>query len=165
MATVVQLSKVLDRRPEPVVLPGLRLRHYGGADDVLPWLRLREAAFARQRLGVRQWTPEEFRAELLDKPWWSNERMWLAEAVAAGGLPQLVGTITWADRATASEVRPAIHWLAVAPAWRRRGVGRLLLSALEASCWDAGFRQIWLETHIAWNAAGDFYRRQGYQPV
>ena len=147
-------------------MAGVQLRHFAGPDDIAPWLRLREAAFARQRLGVRQWTEEEFRAELLDKPWWSNERMWLAEGTALDPAQQrLIGSVTWADRATTHEVRPAIHWLAVLPSYRRQGVGQLLMAALERSCWDAGYRQIWLETHVAWSAAGEFYQRLGYEPV
>ena len=165
MATVLQLSKVLTSPPVSPTIPGVQLRHFAGPDDIAPWLRLRESAFARQRVGVRQWTAEDFRAELLDKPWWSNERMWLAESPSLTGEPALIGSVTWADRANPSEVRPAIHWLAVLPAWRRQGVGHLLMSALEASCWEAGYRQIWLETHAAWSAAGEFYQRLGYEPV
>jgi len=165
MSNVLQLSKVLTVRTELPEVPGVRLRHFAGDADIEAWLRLRDAAFARQRVGVRQWTPDDFRAELQAKPWWSHQRMWLAEALESGGAPTLVGTVTWADRSNATEVRPAIHWLAVSPAWRRRGVGRLLLAALEASCWDAGYRQIWLETHAAWTAAGEFYQRYGYLPA
>jgi GNAT superfamily N-acetyltransferase len=139
------------------------LRHYVGTEDIDPWLKLRSAAFARQRLGIRQWTVEDFRAELLDKAWWTNQRMWLAEMAGADG-PVLVGSVTWADRATPDVVRPAVHWLAVHPALRGRGVGRMLMSALEAGCWDAGYRQVWLETHTAWTAAAAFYRRLDYAP-
>ena len=165
MTIVLQLSKILKSPPERVDLPGIQLRHFAGPEDIAPWLRLREAAFARQRVGVRQWTAEDFAAELLNKPWWSHERMWLAESTSLTGEPKLVGSVTWADRASQSEIRPAIHWLAVLPSWRQQGVGRLLMSALESSCWEAGYRQIWLETHAAWTAAGEFYKRLGYEPV
>lgn len=165
MATVVQLIKRLTLRPDVTDVPGVTLRHFAGLDDVEPWLRLRELAFARQQVGVRRWTLEDFRDEMLDKPWWSNERMWLAETMSPAGNRLLIGSVTWADRATATETRAAVHWLAVAPAWRRRNVGRLLMSALEASCWDAGHHQIWLETHTAWRAAAEFYERLGYSPT
>lgn len=165
MATVLQLSKRLTARPVVAPVAGVTLRHFEGPDDIAPWLRLREAAFARLSVGVRQWTEEDFRSELLEKPWWSSGRMWLAGTTTPAGTSALVGSITWADRATAAETRPAVHWLAVHPGWRRRGIGRLLMSALEASCWDAGYRRVWLETHSAWQAASGFYRRLGYETV
>jgi GNAT superfamily N-acetyltransferase len=165
MATVLQLSKRLTVRPEVVPQHNVRLRHFEGPEDIEPWLRLREVAFARQPVGVRQWTNEDFRSEFLDKPWWSDQRMWLAQSTTPAGSRSLIGSVTWADRAAATETRPAVHWLAVHPVWRRRGIGRLLMSALEASCWDEGYRQIWLETHAAWLAAAEFYGRLGYEPA
>lgn len=162
---VIQLTKRLTLRPALPEVAGIALRHFAGPDDFEPWLKLREAAFARLRVGVRQWSVEDFRSELLDKPWWANERMWLAETAGQAGA-ELVGAVTWADRSSSAEaVRPAVHWLAVHPVYRGRGVGRLLMSALETACWDADYRQIWLETHSAWTAAAEFYRRLGYEPA
>ncbi len=40
--------------------------------------------------------------------------------------------------------------------------GQLMLAALEQACWDAGYRQIGLETHAGWTAAARFYERAGY---
>ena len=66
-------------------------------------------------------------------------------------------------RVPAPGARPVVHWLAVLPGWRRRGIGRLLLSRLHQDCWDAGYRQVWLETHAAWQAAVRLYRELGYR--
>jgi ribosomal protein S18 acetylase RimI-like enzyme len=55
-----------------------------------------------------------------------------------------------------------VHWLIVRSNWRRHGVGRLLMAHLETAAWDAGYREVWLETHVAWEAAVKFYRSLGY---
>jgi putative acetyltransferase len=51
----------------------------------------------------------------------------------------------------------------VHPRWRRQGLGRHLMAHLETTAWDAGFREIWLETHTAWEAAVKLYQSLGYQ--
>ncbi len=167
MANVVHLYRTLAEPPEMPRLPGVSLRHFAGLSDIATWLELRHRAFAREKVGVRQWQPTDFEVEFLAKPWWSPERLWFAEAET--GLPGLrtrsaVGTITLAFRGTGETAQPVIHWLAVLPGWRRRGVARLLLAALEKSCWDAGYREIGLETHAAWTAARRFYEQAGYAP-
>jgi GNAT superfamily N-acetyltransferase len=68
-------------------------------------------------------------------------------------------------RGTGTTERPALHWLAVHPQWRRRGVGRRLVATLERAAWDAGYREIVAETHADWRAAAAFYERLGYRPV
>jgi len=165
MANVLHLYRTLHKPPELPRLPGVALRHFVGLSDVAVWLELRHRAFAREKVGVRQWTAADFEAEFLSKPWWSPERLWFAEAeTQQPGLPSqyAVGTITLAFRGTGADAQPVIHWLAVLPAWRRRGVGRLLLAALEKNCWDAGHRQIGLETHAEWTAAVRFYQQAEY---
>jgi GNAT superfamily N-acetyltransferase len=167
MGSVLHLYRTLQEPPELPGLPGVDLRHFAGPNDIGAWLELRHRAFAREQVGVRQWQPTDFEAEFLIKPWWRPERLWFAEAKT--GLPGLrtrsaVGTITLAFRGTGETAQPVIHWLAVLPGWRRRGVARLLLAALEKSCWDAGYREIGLETHAAWIAARRFYEQAGYAP-
>jgi GNAT superfamily N-acetyltransferase len=70
--------------------------------------------------------------------------------------------VTLALRGAGPQAQPVVHWLAVHPAWRRRGVGRLLMAALEACAWDAGGRTLALETHEDWRAAIEFYGALGY---
>ena len=177
MPAVLQLTRQLDVRPNIPELPGIRLRHFESEADIDAWLSLRQKAFARERHGIRSWDRRDFQAEFLDKPWWNPHRMWLAAVQGSSpGLssrvdllpaePQpLAGSVTLALRTTPHEVRPVVHWLAVAPRWRRRGIARLLIAALEQACWDAGFRQVWLETHEQWRAATDCYRALGYSLV
>ena len=132
MPDVLQLAHRLTSRPEIPDVAGVVVRTYAGADDVARFLELRERAFAREKLGVRRWTPEDFQTEFLSRSWWRPERFWLAETGPAGR-SQPVGTITLALRGEGPTARAAMHWLAVAPGWRRCGVGRLLVATLEAA--------------------------------
>jgi len=92
--------------------------------------------------------------------------MWFAEPIGLLGKErQPVGTVTLAMRGEREQAKPVVHWLAVLPRWRRRGIAQLLMNTLEAACWDAGYRQIWLETHTAWSAAAQFYAKYGYEPA
>ncbi len=43
-------------------------------------------------------------------------------------------------------------------------MGRLLMVHLERAAWDAGYREVFLETHAAWQAAANFYEALGYRP-
>lgn len=160
MAIVRQLTKKLTSRPELQVVAGIRLRHFAGHADIAAWLELRSRAFARQKLGVGSWSEADFEREFLAKPWWQPECMWFAETNDA--TPQIVGTVTLARRGSTPVDKPVVHWLAVLPRFRGRGIGRLLMDTLEAAVWDAGERQVWLETHEAWAEAGRLYADRGY---
>jgi GNAT superfamily N-acetyltransferase len=143
-------------------LPGVRLRQFAGLGDIDAWLELRRRSFESEPVSVRPWARTDFQAEFLDKSWWSPERLWFAEFEAetnGHALAQPVGTIALAQRGTLS----VIHWLCVLPEFRRRGIGRLLMAALETRCWDAGEREVGLETHSQWNAAVKFYTALGYK--
>ncbi|HJT34736.1 MAG TPA: GNAT family N-acetyltransferase [Pirellulales bacterium] len=129
-------------------------------DDIEIWLELRRRTFERELPAIRAWSRDDFQAEFMAKPWWSPERLWFAEAALSDNqVASAIGAVALAMRAGD---QPVIHWLMVLPEWRRRGVGRLLLNALEVACWDAGYRRIGLETHAAWSSAVEFYRAMGY---
>lgn len=138
-------------------VPDVSVRTFSGERDIEAWLELRRRAFANERPAVRPWSGAAFSAEFLDKPWWSHERLWFAEAAG-----QAIGSVTLAMRGDGASTTPVVHWLMVVPEWRRRGVGRLLITTLEAASWEAGYRQIALETHANWTAAAAFYRALGY---
>lgn len=167
MASVLQLIRRLETRPEIPEVPGYKLRHYGGLADVDVWINLRQKAFAGQKLGVREWSREDFSAEFLSKFWWQPEMMWFAEAYDSLLLPPHdVGTVTLGWRGPdANSTKPVIHWLAVLPRYRRHGIARMLVRNLEAAVWDAGLREIGLETHVAWAEAVEFYSAMGYEPA
>jgi len=163
---VIQLTHQLESRPELPDLADIGLRHFADRADIEVWLELRRRAFAKQQVGVRDWDPAEFSAEFLDKPWWNYSRMWFAETQDEHLLPaEPIGTVTLGLRGSGSNARPVVHWLVVHPRYRRRGVGRLLVAALEQACWDIGHRQIWLETHAGWAEANQFYQAIGYGPA
>jgi GNAT superfamily N-acetyltransferase len=165
MAIILQLTKRLTERPAPAEVPGIRLRHYSGPDDIERWLDLRCRAFARQKVGISAWDAADFEREFLTKPWWRADVMWLAETRAGPAAGEVVGTVTLARRGQPPADKPVAHWLCVHPAYRRRGIGRLLLATLEAAAWDAGQRQIWLETHAAWREAYELYRVAGFESM
>ena len=162
MATVLQLVRRLESCPAVSPPTQWRLRHYAGPSDVDLWLALREAAFADSTIAVRRWTPEDFARELTAKSWWRPEALWFVES-AAGIVPLAVGTATLAWRGSAGGGKPVIHWLAVLPEYRRRGVARLLVAQLERLVWQSGGREVALETHAAWTDAVAFYRAIGYR--
>lgn len=166
MADVLHLSKRLLSPPEPFSVAGVELRHFQGEADISLWLDLRHRAFARATPGILGWSTSDFAVEFLKRPWWSPDRIWFAETCPGNGeTPQVVGTVAVADRSATESAVPAVHWLAVLPQWRRRGIGRLLLTAVEERCWRQGQREIFLETHAGWSAAGRLYRSLGYKPV
>ncbi len=55
--------------------------------------------------------------------------------------------------------------LAVAPGWRRRGIGSMLLSQLERMAADAGLWMALLEPRVPNVEARRFYERRGYRPL
>jgi GNAT superfamily N-acetyltransferase len=164
MPSVVQRKRVLIERPPVAPIPGVSLRSFAGNDDIEQWLALRDRAFARQKVGVRRWDVADFRREFLEKSWWRPEWMWLAETHESPNA-QLIGTATLALRQSETATIPVVHWLCVLPSWRRRGVGRLLMTVVEQAAWDAGYREVALETHEAWREAAACYEALGYAVV
>ena len=165
MPAVQQLTKKLTARPLVTPLADIQLRHYAGVRDIEDWLELRRRAFARQKVTVGAWTADDFRREFLQKPWWRPQAMWLAESQRLLLPTEVVGSVTLARRGEPPTDKPVVHWMMVLPRYRRLGIARLMLSTLETAVWDAGERQIWLETHEAWEEAARLYRSRGYQPV
>jgi GNAT superfamily N-acetyltransferase len=100
--------------------------------------------------------------------------MWLAEPTDHRSSPgarsappsrsarPVFGTITLGMRGPANSPQPVVHWLLVAGAWRRQGVGRLLLGAVERECWGRGFRQLNVQTLSSWTEAVAFYQAMGF---
>lgn len=160
---VLQLTKTLVERPPACDVMGTQLRPFEGEQDIDIWLGLRDRAFARERVGVGVWTHDDFHREFLDKWWWQPERLWFAELLGDGAtVPRVVGTVTLADRGSEAEPRPVVHWLAVLPQYRRCGMARALMAALETHCWDRGWKHVALETHRKWQRAIAFYEELGY---
>ena len=160
MTPILQLQKQLAATSEPPDVPGVTVRTYRG-EDIPAWLAIRNQACQGLEPPVRDWTPADFRSEVLNQPWWRPARLWLAEEETAGP----VGTVILAERRGSTETLPVVHWLGVLPAYRGRGIARLLMWHLEASCQQAGWREVRLETHRRWTAAVGLYRALGYDDV
>ncbi len=161
----MQLTRKLIERPRVPALDTVGVRAYQGQPDIEAWLDLRRRAFARQPLGVRDWDASDFQREFIEKPWWRPEAMWFAETQTLLLPAKPIGTVTLAYRGDLPQAKPVVHWLAVLPSQRRRGIGGLLMATLEAAVWDAGGRQVWLETHGQWAEAVRLYEALGYEPA
>jgi GNAT superfamily N-acetyltransferase len=77
------------------------------------------------------------------------------EPVACGGWRGL------RDYASAAEIKR----MYVAPAYRRRGLARFVLVALEDAARTAGHTQMWLETGMRQPEALELYLSEGYRPI
>jgi GNAT superfamily N-acetyltransferase len=162
MLPVVHFRRQLFRPPDATDVPGICVRNFSTQDDVSAWLALRDRAMADQIPRVRSWSESDFFAEMQSKPWWRPERTWLAIPLETA---YPIGAVTLALREGADATIPVVHWLLVDPRWRRLGIGRLLVSHLELSAWQDGWREVELETHANWTAAVAFYQSIGYAPV
>jgi len=180
---ILQLRKTLRGPSLLAPLPeNVSIRPYQSEQDARAWLELRSLAFSRQQRGVQAWDRADFDREFLQKPWWKPARMWLAELPPLecssepvanplsllrpqAGQPQLIGTVTLAERMLPGETRYVLHWLLVAPRWRGQGIATALAARLEAAVWELGGRAVYLETHAAWSEAAALYRKLGYEEL
>src|SRR5439155_23869847 len=92
MSSVLQLSKPLTECLQCPTVKGLNVRTFRES-DIAGWLALRERAFARERVGVRKWSVDDFLEEFLHKWWWRPEWMWLAESEGRSEQRELVGSV------------------------------------------------------------------------
>ncbi len=159
---VVVLSKLLIQEPQHVTFNGLGVRTFQGDHDINTWLTVREKSFANAVPPIRSWNLDDFHREIKNRQWWQPERTWFAEMDQGMGHRQVVGTVTLAMR---RPEQPVVHWLAVLPTARRRGVGRLLMARLERECWQLGYRRIALESETDWREATAFYEQMDYEQI
>lgn len=159
MSPVLHFRKELSTPPVAKSASNVAIRTLEVPGDVAAWLHLRDRAIAGLRPTPRPWTTADFQSEMLAKPWWSVDRCWIAEACDPPHTsPKMIGSVMLAERVGERGSMPVVHWLLVDPSWRRRGIGRLLMTYLEQAVWDAGHREIQLETHAGWSAAVAFYQ-------
>lgn len=118
-------------------------------NDLEAILELEALAFDTDRLSRRGW-----RAQLRQSP---------ARAVVALCANTLVGAGMILLRSDSSDAR--LYSLATDPNWRGRGVGRLLLSALEDLARAAGRTGIRLEVKEFNASALALYKRAGYEQI
>ncbi len=160
---VLHLEHHLSAEPTVQPIPGITLRGFRDERDVATWLRLREQSFAAEPFRIRPWSAFEFRQHCQAAAWWNPCHVWFAEVMATNSQSAVpVGMVTLARRGGEAKGVPAVHWLAVLPEWRGKGIGRMLLTHLERRCWELGDRVVQVETHSAWKSALALYRRLGY---
>jgi GNAT superfamily N-acetyltransferase len=159
----MHFRKSLDGPPAELDVAGVAVRAMRLPEDLAAWLQLRRRAVAWLAPAVREWTADDFAAEMSGKRWWRHAWTWLA--VAEDEPQQIIGSVTLAIREGSAGAVPVVHWLLVDPRWRRRGVARKLMAHLERSAWDEGWREVQLETHAGWKAAVAFYQSIGFEPV
>jgi GNAT superfamily N-acetyltransferase len=89
---------------------------------------------------------------------------WIGEEAVGRGMLVLPGNEEWSPSAY-RETSPEIRDLGVAAAWQRRGVGRLLIAALEAEARASGARRIGLGVGLdeEYAAARALYDGLGYR--
>jgi GNAT superfamily N-acetyltransferase len=160
MAPVIVMRKRLDNAPKRVVLPGIELRTFIGAGDIPRWLELQARAMPISVSG-RPWTERDFAREFLRQSWWDAARMWFAQS--RGRNLETLGTATLGERGVPGRSCASIHWLLVDPDNQGQGVGRLLVAAVEETCWQAGRKTLTLETLSSWTGAVAFYEALGYE--
>lgn len=129
---------------------------YAQADDVPTIHMLTQAAYAEYRAlipysSIWQETPERITEELAQGP--------ILLAVLEDGP---VGSVRCHMEQVGAERFVYLHRLAILPAYRRRGIGRLLVEAVEAIAREQGIRQIRLEVRAAQPENIAFYRTLGY---
>jgi len=146
---------------------GVRIRPFGGPEDVAAWLALRVAAFQGGVAAGRPWTAEDFRREFLARPWWTAASIWLAEidGDVSDSPPRIVGSVVLGRSGRPPADQASMQWLMVAPDHQRRGIGGALVAAVEDAAIDRGAVELVLETHADWREAVRLYERLGYAPV
>jgi GNAT superfamily N-acetyltransferase len=153
--TVLHMSRRLIVPPACRVADGYDVRTFAPR-DVAGWLALRFRAFSDELRAVRPWSEADFAREMTAKSWWRDDHTWIA--TPSDRPEELIGAVTLAMRKDAA----IVHWLMVDPDWRRRGVGRQLVTRLERTVWDNGGREVRLESHRHWRRAMLLYAKLGY---
>lgn len=159
---VQQLCRLLTAPPQYVTVAGIEVRPFKDKRDIAGWIDLMRDAFVAADPPMRPWTTADFEKHFVVHADHSPDKIFLAY----DGEHRLVGSVALRVRSGRDRQHiPAIHWLAVRPAWRRRGIARLLVAHLESVCWRRGMREIHLETHAGWREAVRFYEAVGYLPT
>jgi GNAT superfamily N-acetyltransferase len=100
--------------------------------------------------------------EFCHKMWWDSSRMWFAFDLATN---EAVGTICLGENSSTKHPCGTVQWLAVLPAYRRRGIARLLLHRLEHEALRRGYSRLELDTLDQWQAAHRLYLDMGFKPI
>lgn len=117
---------------------------------------LRELVRLERATNTHPWTEEHFREALADE----HSRCVLLKLAESDG-QRVLGHCVIQTAADEAEV----HALAIDPAWRRRGLGRLLLRSAVSLARIAGARAVLLEVRARNDAALRLYQSSGFTRV
>ncbi len=138
---------------------GYRIRTYEAGDDAA-FVRIKNAAFMSENAGGRAWTAADFEKEYLDSPHFDPKRVMFA---VFGDEP--VGTTTaWTATYLGRDVG-LIHWVAVVPEHRSKGLGWWLNVRALHKLKALGYREATLNTSETLESAVRLYRRLGFKVV
>ncbi|MBN2048356.1 MAG: ribosomal protein S18-alanine N-acetyltransferase [Anaerolineaceae bacterium] len=104
------------------------------------------------------WSERSFRYDLTQNP---SARMWVAEVVHPDGRREVVGSmVLWivVDEAH-------LGTIAVAPEFRRRGIGEKMIMTMMDACRRENAVSIYLEVRVSNLPAQTLYRKFGFEPV
>jgi mycothiol synthase len=155
----LRMWRELEHLPEAKPPSGYGIRTFETGDDVA-FVRIKNAAFQSGNGGGRPWTVADFEKEYMDSPYFERKRVLFA---VCGDEP--VGTTTaWTAMHHGREVG-LIHWVAVVPEHRNKGLGWVLnvraLHRLKA----LGYREAILNTSETLESAVRLYHRLGFKVV
>jgi mycothiol synthase len=155
----LRMWRNLNDLPEVEVPSGYSLRSFESGDEG-GFVEVKNAAFSGEHAGGRDWTVADFEKEYLRSPLFRAERIFFA--VCDG---ELVGTTTaWTAEFEGREVG-LIHWVAVVPEHRGKGLGWLLNVQALHKLKEMGYEECVLSTNESLSSAVRLYGRLGFQIV
>jgi mycothiol synthase len=157
----MRMIRSLSHLPPVVVPAGYRLRPYRVGDEEA-WVHLLNAAFATEE---KKSTPMERASFEKEYPLSGGcDRNWIlfAERIEDGAL---VGTTTAWEADLEGKRMGLVHWVAVEPAHRGRGLGDALLAAALHAMRARGHTEAFLNTDVVLRAAVRLYERMGFERV
>ena len=114
------------------------------------------------------WTEQQYRL-LFEKPGEPAERLVLVVDMLSGGGPAQAGSVSPGLRGFLVARKVAAEWelenIVVAPAARRKGLGRQLIGALLTRAREAGSEAVFLEVRESNTAARSLYERAGFRQI
>lgn len=153
----IRMWRDLENLP-PVELPeGYTIRSYQSGDDA-DFVRIKNAAFP----GWQDWNLEDFKKEFLESPYFHPERVFFAVYAGDG---ELVGTATAWTRIHEEREIGNLHWVAVIPAHRQRGLGKALCLQSLHKMRELGYRETMLGTMESLESAVRLYYQLGFRDL
>jgi len=145
----------MDHLPEFALPRGFSLRRYQPGDEA-QWIRIHLAADR-----FNQITPKLFREQFgADKQLLSPRQCYLLAPTS-----EVIGTGTaWFNDNFEGGRWGRVHWMAIAPEFQGRGLGKALLSAVCHRLRDLGHERAYLTTSTARVPAIKMYLQFGFEP-